>query len=70
MITIQELHAYHKMAVAGLVPDIPCPINEMDGTMIPWVDDKDEPCMWCLSCDAKSYLGLTQIEQIKSLLHQ
>lgn len=70
MITIQELHLYHKMILKGLVPDYPCPINELDGTMTPWVDDNGEPCMWCLACDTKSYLGLNQTDEIKRLLHQ
>lgn len=70
MITIQELHSYYKLVISGVVPDIPCPINELDGTMIPWVDENEDACMWCLSCGAKSYLGLNQIEQIKRLLHQ
>lgn len=70
MITIQELHAYYKLIVAGVVPDIPCPINELDGTMIPWADENDEPCMWCLACGTKSYLGLNQTQQIRQLLRQ
>lgn len=70
MITIQEIHKYYKLSQMGLVPSLPCPINEMDGDMIPWSDKDDNPCFWCLSCDVKSYLGLEQIKQIKSLLHQ
>lgn len=69
MITIQELHRYQKMVDAEILPPIICIVNEDDGPMIPWVDDKEEPCMWCISCNAKYYLGLNQIQVIKSLLH-
>jgi hypothetical protein len=70
MITIQELHFYNKLSEKGLAPPLPCPINILDGNMIPWVDDEEVPCFWCLSCDTKSYLGIDQINFIKSTLHQ
>lgn len=69
MITIQELHRYHKLCEKGLAPPLPCPTDNDHGQMIPWVDEKENPCFWCLACDTKSYLGLNQIEFIKSLLH-
>ena len=70
MITIQELHKYYKLSEKGLVPSLPCPINELDGDMVPWADENDEPCFWCLACNTKSYLGINQINQIKLLLRQ
>ena len=70
MITIQELHTYYRLSQLGLVPSLPCPITELDGDMVPWVDENDNACFWCLACDAKSYLGIDQIEMIKSLLHR
>ena len=69
MITIQEIHRYYKLSSMGLAPSLPCPINEIDGQMVPWVDENETPCFWCLSCNTKSYLGINQIEQIKKLLH-
>ena len=69
MITMQELHAYNKMVLLDILPGILCPLNELDGYMVPWADENNEPCMWCLACDTKSYLGLNQIEKIKLLLH-
>jgi hypothetical protein len=53
----------------GIVPTIPCPINELDGDMMPWVDENELPCLWCLSCNTKSYLGSNQIDLIRKLLH-
>ena len=69
MITIQEIHKYYRLSEKGLVPAFICPMNELDGNMIPWVDEKEEPCFWCLSCNTKLYLGLNQIDIIKTLLH-
>jgi hypothetical protein len=69
MITIQELHAYYRFSQMGIVPTIPCPINELDGDMMPWVDENELPCLWCLSCNTKSYLGRNQIDLIRKLLH-
>lgn len=70
MITIQELHAYNRLVEKGVAPAVTCPIDPLDGSMIPWSNENDEPCFWCLACNAKSYLGLNQINYIKSLLHQ
>ena len=68
MVTIQELHRYYNLSSKGLAPPVTCPINELDGDMVPWMNEDDEPCFWCLACNAKSYLGINQIEYIKSLL--
>ena len=46
-------------------------MNELDGDMVPWMDDKkNEPCMWCLACNVKKYLSLKDKENIMKLLHQ
>lgn len=69
MITIKDLHRYFNLSQKGLVPEFLCPMDESDGAMVPWLDDKDEPCFWCLSCNVKSYLGLDKKQFIMSLLH-
>jgi len=56
MITIQELHAYNKLVEKGVAPGVICPIDPLDGNMIPWSNENEEPCFWCLACNAKSYL--------------
>lgn len=67
MITMQELHTYNKLVLKGVAPEFVCPIDEDHGHMTPW-ENNDDPCYWCLGCDAKYYFGLKQIELIKSLL--
>jgi len=71
MITIQDLQKYFNLSQKGLAEPIICPMNELDGDMIPWMDDKkNEPCMWCLACNVKKYLSLKDKENIMKLLHQ
>ena len=70
MITIQELHAYNYMAQKEILPAFFCVLDEDHGPMTTWVDEKDEPCFWCLGCNLKYYPSLKEIEMIKSLLHQ
>lgn len=69
MITIQELHTYHELSTKGLVPEFICPVDESDGPMIPWMNEKDEACFWCLACNSKLYLGIVQEDFIKSIIH-
>ena len=70
MITIQELHRYQRMVDLDILPPIVCRVNELDGTMVPWLDEKEEPCFWCMACDSKYYPGLNQVQLIRSLLGQ
>ena len=70
MITIQELHAYHKLALIGVAPEFICPLDSDHGHMTPWISDNDDLCFWCLGCDTVVHLGLNQMEKIKSLLHR
>jgi hypothetical protein len=58
------------MVEKGVAPEIVCPVDKLDGRMIPWVDKEEKPCLWCLSCNSKLYLSYNQSEFIKNLLHQ
>ena len=73
MITIQDLQKYFILSEKGLAEPILCPMNNLDGPMVPWVDkekEAEEPCMWCLACNVKKYLSLKDKESIMKLLHQ
>ena len=70
MITIQELHAYKKLAGLGLAPNLVCPVDVLHDEVFPWEDENGNVMLWCVFCDAKVHLGLTRIEFIKKLLHQ
>jgi hypothetical protein len=70
MITIQELHSYIKMSNIGLVPKLICPIDDLHEDMLPWVDEDEKVCLWCIFCNSKVYLGSERESYIKELLHQ
>lgn len=70
MITIQELHAYKKLSDAGVVPSLSCPIDSIHTEVLPWIDENEEICLWCIFCNSKVYLGENKENYIKSLLHQ
>jgi hypothetical protein len=40
MITIQDLQKYFNLSQKGLAEPIICPMNELDGDMIPWMDEE------------------------------
>lgn len=70
MITIQELHAYKNLANKGFLPQLVCPIDEYHQDILPWVDENDQVCLWCIFCNSKVYLGSNIENYIKELLHQ
>lgn len=70
MITIQQLHLYKNLSEKGLVPGLFCPIDELHGIILPWVDDEDKVCLWCIFCNSKVYLGAEREKYIIELLHQ
>ena len=69
MVTIQQLHSYHKLALSGFVPQIICRLDDIHGQMTPWVDEEEQPCFWCVFCNSKLYLSNKDEMSIKTLLH-
>lgn len=70
MITIQELHAYKKLADKGIVPSFVCPVDVYHEEIFPWIDENDEPCLWCVFCNSKVHLGENKENYIRELLGQ
>jgi hypothetical protein len=70
MITIQQLHKYNNLVVAGVAPEIICPLDGLHGHMTPWFDDKEQSCFWCLGCNTKLYLSDSQENFIMNWLRQ
>lgn len=70
MITIQELHAYKKLSEKGLAPSLVCPVDTLHTDIVPWVDEEDKICLWCIFCNSKVYLGSDKEDYIKGLLGQ
>lgn len=70
MLTIQELHAYKKLADKGIVPAFVCPIDSLHTEIFPWEDESNNIMLWCIFCNSKVHLGDEKVEYIKSLLHR
>lgn len=69
MITIQELHAYKNLSNKGLLPRLVCPIDPLHDDILPWIDEEDKICLWCIFCNSKVYLGSDREDYIKGLLN-
>jgi len=69
MITIQHLHAYKKLSEKGIVPALVCPVDVLHTEVVPWMDEEN-PCLWCMYCDAKIHLGINKQKYIMELLGQ
>ena len=66
---MQELHAYNKMAQLGLAPEFACPVDDLHGEIVPWLDDEDNIYLWCIYCNAKVFLGSEKEEHIKRFIY-
>lgn len=70
MITIQQLHLYKNLSEKGMLPKLVCPIDELHEDILPWVDEDEKVCLWCVFCNSKVYLGAEREKFIIELLHQ
>lgn len=70
MITIKELHAYKKLSDIDIVPKLVCPVDVLHTDILPWIDEDEKVCLWCIFCNSKVYLGENREKYIKALLHQ
>lgn len=60
---IQIVSKYLSLAKEGLVPQMDCPLDQ--GPLFPNLDNDDNIFLYCISCNYKSYIGLSLYNKIK-----
>ena len=67
-ISIQEVHSYLNLVNEGRAEKIICPLDKEEN-IITKIDENDNVCFYCLSCNTNFYLGINTIQKIKKYLH-